>query len=168
MTRAALQADGVTPRGDRAARHFGVHLTLDGYGGSPERLGDPACVRFWLEDVPVLLGMTKLAPPVLVEVDKLSDKDPGGVTGIVLIAESHISVHTFPLRGFVSADVYTCQNQLDVERLLELLRTTFELDDIEHNLIIRGTRYPQHDIYPAAGEAAVAAARAPLLEEVGR
>jgi S-adenosylmethionine decarboxylase len=154
MNRAALPALGVASRGDGPARHFGVHLTLDGYGGSPERLSDPAAVRFWLEDVPVLLGMTKLAPPLLLEVGKQSEKDPGGLTGVVVIAESHISVHTFPLRGFVSADVYTCQNRLDTERILELLRATFELDDIEHHLIIRGTRYPEHDIY---GDAAAVA-----------
>jgi S-adenosylmethionine decarboxylase len=155
MNRAAPQAHGVASRADGPTRHFGIHLTLDGYGGSPERLRDPASVRFWLEDVPALLGMTKLAPPLLLEVGKQSEKDPGGLTGVVVIAESHISVHTFPLRGFVSADVYTCQNHLETERFLELLRSTFELDEIEHNLIVRGTRYPQHDIY--GGAAAVAA-----------
>jgi S-adenosylmethionine decarboxylase len=128
-------------------RHFGVHLTLDGYGGSPERLGDPGTVRRWLDELPQTLGMTKLADPLLVEVGRRSEKDAGGITGFVLIAESHISIHTFPARRFASADVYTCQNHLDEEWLLEYFRSTFELDSIEHNLIIRGTQYPLHDIH---------------------
>jgi S-adenosylmethionine decarboxylase len=127
-------------------RHFGVHLTLDGYGGSPELLGDPRTVRAWLDELPDELGMTKLAEPFLVEVGKRSDKDGGGVTGFVLIAESHISIHTFPLRRFASADVYTCQNRLAQDWLLERFRSSFELNSIEHNLIIRGTEFPLHDI----------------------
>jgi len=34
-----------------------------------------------------------------------------------MIAESHISFHTFPKRGFVTIDVYTCQNELDTDKL---------------------------------------------------
>jgi S-adenosylmethionine decarboxylase len=127
-------------------RHFGVHLTLDGYGGSPDRLGDPSAVRAWLDELPEILGMTKLADPVLVEVGRRSEKDSGGITGFVLIAESHISIHTFPGRRFASADVYTCQNRLDQDWPLKYFRVVFELESIEHNLIIRGTQYPLHDI----------------------
>jgi S-adenosylmethionine decarboxylase len=127
-------------------RHFGVHLTLDGYGGSPARLGDIGAVRTWLVQLPDCLGMSKLADPLLVEVGRRSDKDAGGITGVVLIAESHITIHTFPLRRFASADVYTCQNRLDKDWLLGYFRDTFDLAAIEHNLIIRGTQYPLHDI----------------------
>ena len=127
--------------------HFGVHLTLDGYGGSPDRLGDPRAVRAWLDELPENLGMTKLADPLLVEVGRRSEKDAGGITGFVLIAESHISIHTFPLRRFASADVYTCQNRLDEDWLLEYFRAIFKLQSIEHNMIIRGTQYPLHDIH---------------------
>lgn len=37
-------------------------------------------------------------------------KGPGGWSGFAVIQESHISIHTFPERGFLSADVYTCRN----------------------------------------------------------
>ena len=131
--------------------HFGVHLTLDGYGGSPDRLGDPRAVRAWLDELPENLGMTKLADPLLVEVGRRSEKDAGGITGFVLIAESHISIHTFPLRRFASADVYTCQNHLDEDWLLEYFRVMFKLQSIEHNMIIRGTQYPLHDIHDDNG-----------------
>jgi S-adenosylmethionine decarboxylase len=86
---------------------------------------------------------------MVVEVNQLSDKDPGGLSGYVLIAESHISIHTFPLRGFVSADVYTCQNSLEADRIRQYFADAFALQDIETNLIRRGTRYPQYNIYEA-------------------
>ncbi len=126
---------------------FGVHLTLDGYGGSREKLADGAHVLACLSELPERLGMHKITEPVLVELGHHSDKDPGGASGFVMIAESHISIHTFPLRGFVSADVYTCQNQLDTEQICQYFADAFELQDLETNLVKRGTRYPQHNIY---------------------
>jgi S-adenosylmethionine decarboxylase len=133
-----------------AAVGFGVHLTLDGYGGSRERLSDGAHVLACLGELPERLGMHKLAEPFLVELGHHSDKDPGGVSGFVLIAESHISIHTFPLRGFVSADVYTCQNHLDIEQICRYFTDVFDLQDLETHFVRRGTRYPQHNIYEPA------------------
>jgi S-adenosylmethionine decarboxylase len=131
----AVADDGPTGR-------FGLHLTLDGYRGKPERLGDPEVVRAWLDQLPDVLGMSKLIEPCLVEVGARNAKDPGGVTGFVLIAQSHLSVHTFPRRRFVSADVFTCQDHLDHERICQSLMTTFGLGEIESKIIPRGTRYP--------------------------
>ena len=129
---------------------FGVHLTLDGYGGAQHLLADADHVLACLSELPERLGMHKLAEPVLIELGHHSDKDPGGVSGFVMIAESHISIHTFPLRGFVSADVYTCQNYLDTEQICRYFTDVFELQDLETNLVRRGTRYPRHNIYEPA------------------
>lgn len=74
-------------------------------------------------------------------------KDPGGWTGIVVIAESHISVHTFAKRGFVSVDVYTCKNDMDNDLIIDYVTKAFDLKDIETNFIKRGTRYPEANIY---------------------
>jgi S-adenosylmethionine decarboxylase len=130
-----------------AVSHFGVHLTIDGYHGDKEALGDEGKIREILRELPVKLKMHAIADPLVVNVDQLSEKDPGGISGVVLIAESHISLHTFPKRGFVSADVYTCQNELDQETALSYLKEMFGLQDLETNYIIRGTRYPQGNIY---------------------
>jgi S-adenosylmethionine decarboxylase len=121
---------------------FGWHLTLDGYRGAPARLGDLEVVRAWLDGLPDVLGMDKLIEPCLVEVGPRNEKDPGGITGFVLIAQSHLSIHTFPRRRFVSADVFTCQDGLDHEPIRESLIKTFKLGEVESNLIPRGTRFP--------------------------
>jgi S-adenosylmethionine decarboxylase len=99
-------------------------------------------VRAWLDELPDALGMNKLIRPCLVEVGAQNEKDPGGVTGFVLIAQSHLSVHTFPRRRFVSADIFTCQDHLDHESIRRSLIATFGLGDVESKLIERGTRYP--------------------------
>lgn len=143
----------------RGQTHFGVHMMLDGYNGCPERLADFERIESYLRNLPAQLGMHKLMEPSVVEVGELSPKDPGGITGFVLIAESHISIHTFPQRRFLSADVYTCQEALDQHRIKELFSSAFRLEDVETNYLIRGTRYPRHNIHGAN----VAAPKAPLL-----
>jgi S-adenosylmethionine decarboxylase len=116
--------------------------SISGYLGRPQRLVDPEVVRAWLDEMPGVLGMDKLIEPCLIEVGARNDKDPGGITGFVLVAQSHLSIHTFPRRRFVSADVFTCQDDLDQDRIRQSLIAAFELEEIETNLIPRGTRYP--------------------------
>jgi S-adenosylmethionine decarboxylase len=127
--------------------HFGEHVTLDGYGGDFQKLNDSERVLSCLTELPILLGMRLLSEPQVYHAEDNGIKDPGGWTGVVTIAESHISVHTFPRRGFVSADVYTCKNGMDTDRILAFFKDIFDLKDIETHFLKRGTHYPQENIY---------------------
>ena len=126
--------------------HFGEHLTIDGYNGSIEKLNDKRLVLSCLNGLPKFLGMRIIAKPQVCFAEPNGKKDPGGWSGVVLIAESHISIHTFPKRGFLSADVYSCKNGLNRERIIEYFKTTFDVKDIEQHFIKRGARYPQSNI----------------------
>jgi S-adenosylmethionine decarboxylase len=133
---------------------FGWHLTLDGYRGDPARLGAVEVIRGWLEAMPAALGMDQLLAPCLVEVGPRNPKDSGGVTGFVLVAQSHLSVHTFPRRHFLCADVFTCQDRLDDEGIRRSLIETFGLGEVETNLFARGRCYPLVDLDAAPPGAA--------------
>ena len=127
--------------------HFGEHLTIDGYGGSEELLNSKDIILLCMNDLLDKLGMKKLSEPVVYFTKGNDIKDPGGWTGVVVIEESHISVHTFPKRGFVSIDVYTCRNGMDTEFIIQFFREAFLLKEVEVNFLKRGTRYPKQDIY---------------------
>lgn len=129
--------------------NFGVHLTLDGYGGNHGKLNDKALVLSFLNELPLKMEMKKLTNPEVYFAEGNNLKDPGGWSGFVVIEESHISIHTFPGRGFVSADVYTCKSELDEEFVKSYITNMFELKDLETNFIKRGTRYPSSDIIQA-------------------
>lgn len=126
--------------------NFGEHLTIDGYGGDESQLNSKEVVESCLSELPELLGMKKLMEPEVLFVSGNNEKDPGGWSGFVVIEESHISVHTFPGRRFVSADVYTCKNGMDCEFILKYFVKKFKLENIEDNFIKRGTRYPDHNL----------------------
>ncbi len=127
--------------------HFGEHLTIDGYGGDFELLNDKERVTACLTDLPQNLGMHTLGDPVVYSAPGNDQKDPGGWSGFVVIQESHIAIHTFPARGFVSADVYTCQNGLETDWIVEYFKKTFGLKNVETNFIKRGLKYPAENIY---------------------
>ncbi len=125
---------------------FGLHLTLDGYGGNSEKLNDPELVKRVLDELPGKIGMEKISEPIVLKAEPRNVKDGGGYSGFVVIAESHISVHTFPKRKFVTADVYTCRDELDKDFTVEYFKNVFELEDMEINFFKRGTRFPKNDL----------------------
>ena len=127
--------------------NFGEHLTIDGYGGSYEKLNDKKQVLRCLDDLPKKLGMKKLAKSVICSVPDNQKKDPGGWSGFIVVAESHISVHTFPRRGFVSADVYTCKEGMDCDYITKYFEDLFDLKDVETHFLKRGTHYPVENIH---------------------
>ncbi len=125
---------------------FGEHLTIDGYGGEYAFLNDRHVVECCLVELPTLLEMRPLIPPMVKWAEPNDLKDPGGWSGYVLIAESHISIHTFPHRRFLSADVYTCRNGTDTGMVIRYFTQKFALDDTETCFIERGTKYPVRNI----------------------
>ncbi|MBI1862979.1 adenosylmethionine decarboxylase [Candidatus Microgenomates bacterium] len=127
--------------------HFGEHLTIDGYGGNEDLLDSRDIVLNSLRELPKLVDMNLLSEPVVYEAPGNNQKDPGGWSGFVVIAESHISIHTFPKRGFVSIDVYTCKNGMDRDFIIGYFKKKFELKKEEVNFLKRGLEYPADNIY---------------------
>jgi S-adenosylmethionine decarboxylase len=136
---------------------FGLHLMIDGYDADPARLADAALLRGLLESLPDRLGMHRICTPVLVEVGPQNRKDPGGLSGFVMIAESHFSLHTFPARRFVTLDVYTCQNSLDDRAVTAHLAEVLGMTDIDLFVQPRGLRYPTRNLVEAPGTAGTSA-----------
>src|SRR3989344_6652998 len=122
--------------------HFGEHFMLDGYGGDFAKLNDKEVVLGCFRELAEKLGMKPLSGPEVFLAKDNGIKDPGGWSGFVVIMESHISVHTFPARGFVSVDVYSCKNGLNTELISEYFTEKFGLKDLETNFVKRGTKYP--------------------------
>ena len=87
---------------------LGLQITLDGYGGDPERLGDPGGARL-ARRAAGRAGDEQADPTLPGRGRRAKREGSGGITGFVLIAQSHLSVHTFPRRDFVSADIFTAR-----------------------------------------------------------
>jgi S-adenosylmethionine decarboxylase len=119
---------------------FGPHLVYDGYGCPSPRLEDLQGLYRLLDELPDRIHMTKIMPPYVFRHGVRDGSQ--GLSGFVLIAESHISVHTFPTRRFVNVDVFSC-NAIDVEETLHALRDMFTPKRVDWKLLDRGLEFPK-------------------------
>ncbi|MFA6214609.1 MAG: adenosylmethionine decarboxylase [Candidatus Micrarchaeia archaeon] len=120
---------------------FGPHLTMDLYGCNKKKLKDVNFVFNFLDELPSMIGMTKIMPPYTFSYSGLKPED-WGVSGIVLIAESHISIHTFPEKNYASLDIFSCKD-FDVESATDIIASKFEAKSYEKNFMMRGRHFPK-------------------------
>ncbi len=113
-----------------------MHVIVDGFGGDPDQLADENVVRAILDLYPDEMGMTKIAPPTVVRYKGTKPED-WGVSGYVMIAESHISVHTFPERSLIWADIFSCKD-FDAAPIVDDMRRRFGLREMQVNILERG------------------------------
>ena len=116
-----------------------MHLIVDGYGGDVGVMEDPDALFRFLDEYPDAIGMTKITPPQVYTYAGRKPED-NGLSGFVLIAESHISVHTFPRRQYINIDVFSCM-EFDASKALNELRATFSLKTLRSWTLDRGLEY---------------------------
>ena len=117
-----------------------MHLTIDGYGGDRERLSSESLVRSLLDTYPAEINMTKISEPFVLEYTGEKPED-WGVTGFVIIAESHISVHTFPDHGYVWVDIFSCK-AFEADGAVDRIVETFGLTHVTTDIHDRGLEFP--------------------------
>lgn len=64
--------------------------------------------------------------------------NPHGVSGVIVIEESHFSVHTWPEYGYCALDIFTCGTEIDYLGALQYLKDTFQAKGISVNEVKRG------------------------------
>lgn len=120
----------------------GLHLTADLYGCGCEAklLVDANRLAELCRQAVADATLTTVAEKFFTFPDY--EGEPGGVTGAVLLAESHLALHTWPERGGVTLDVYVCNfstdNSVKAESLLDALIAAFEPREKQTNRLLRG------------------------------
>ncbi len=116
-----------------------MHLIVDGRGADPQKLKDVDLVYRFLDEYPATIGMTKIVPPQVYTYYGQTPED-WGVSGFVIIAESHISIHTFPDRGYVNIDIFSCK-EFDPTASLDDVKAVFSLSEVKVWTLERGLEY---------------------------
>jgi S-adenosylmethionine decarboxylase len=107
----------------------------------PAKLDDfELCFRI-LNDLPDQIGMTKITQPHVFRYSGLVPEDKG-ITGVVIIAESHISIHTFPEKNYAFVDIFSCK-PFDIEPAKQYFIKAFESKDPDVFITERGLKFPR-------------------------
>ena len=112
-----------------------MHLIIDGFNKNKNILQDENFIYQLLDAYPAKIGMTKISDPIVFRYSGSKPQD-WGVSGLVFIAESHISLHTFVERNFINIDVFSCKD-FDAERVSKDMRDKFELVRMRSCLVRR-------------------------------
>lgn len=105
---------------------LGRHLLLELQGCDREALNDIGFLRSIMLAAARECGATVLG-------ESFHQFRPQGVSGIVVIAESHLFIHTWPEYGYAAADIFTCGNTVKPERAMEVL--VKELKSENHSMV---------------------------------
>ena len=110
---------------------LGRHLIGEFYGCNHALLNDVAAIEQVIRHTAEAVGATILH----VQAHRFA---PQGVTATVIIAESHLSIHTWPEHGYAAADIFTC-GELDPTPGFRHLQRALEAQSSRVQVIVRGT-----------------------------
>ena len=116
---------------DFKSRYAGVHLLIDFWGG--KKIEEPKK----LERILVAAAKKANNTPLKVSIHKFY---PQGVTGIILLAESHIAVHAWPEYDYIAIDIFTCGRNALPYRAFEYFKKIYQPKRVKIREIKRGKR----------------------------
>ncbi|MCC7211545.1 MAG: adenosylmethionine decarboxylase [Candidatus Brocadia sp.] len=116
---------------------LGRHLILEAWGCCKEIIDSVDAVKG------ILITATESAKATLVEV-VCHRFSPYGVTGVAILAESHISVHTWPEYGYAAVDIFMCGNTINPQNAASFITQAFHAQETSLMELKRGCSLPKH------------------------
>jgi len=110
---------------------LGRHLLIELKDCNRAILNDPGYLRECLCETAEQIGATIVN-------QAFHQFSPHGVSGVVVIAESHISIHTWPEHSYAAVDVFTCGDTIDPEDAIDILVKKLEAKDVSYVEMKRG------------------------------
>ncbi len=108
----------------------GIHILVDLKDCPTELLGKKNIVSKLLNDVVKKSHLTKVE-------ETFHQFEPEGVTGVIVLAESHISIHTWPERNFAAVDIFCCGKEERAFDAFNLLLQNFKPVTYTHKIVYR-------------------------------
>lgn len=110
---------------------LGHHALLDLYDCDGATLDDRAHLQQVFHDTAIALRCTIID-------ESFHQFTPQGVSGVVVLAESHLSLHTWPEHGYAAVDLYTCGDPASLDRMPEILKRELKAGRYEFKKLARG------------------------------
>jgi S-adenosylmethionine decarboxylase len=110
---------------------FGRHIAIDTWGVDFDLLNNADLLQHHMIEAAEACGATILSV-------QAKQFEPQGATVLVLLSESHISIHTYPEKGFAALDCYTCGETVDPEVAIEFMVKALKPGKVYARKLIRG------------------------------
>jgi S-adenosylmethionine decarboxylase proenzyme len=110
---------------------LGIQILIELKDCNVEKLNDIEFIRETMEEAARRTGSTIIT-------SSFRYFDPHGISGLVMIAESHLSIHTWPEYGYAAADIFTCGTRVDPRKAVDFLGEKLEARSYISQEIKRG------------------------------
>ncbi|WP_223068243.1 adenosylmethionine decarboxylase [Paenibacillus caui] len=110
---------------------FGRHVAVDTWGVDFDVLNNAELLQNHLVEAAEACGATVLSV-------QSKQFEPQGATVLVMLSESHLSIHTYPERGFAAIDCYTCGETVDPQLAIDYLVSILKPEKTYAKKLIRG------------------------------
>ncbi|WP_461832293.1 adenosylmethionine decarboxylase [Aquifex sp.] len=120
------------------AKTLGLHILADLYGIEADKIDRVEDIREVLEGAVKYAGLTKIS-------SHYYQFQPHGATGVILLAESHISIHTWPEHGIATVDVYTCGDPSKAYKAMDYIISRLQPSRIDKQVHDRGILQERKD-----------------------
>ena len=110
---------------------FGRHVAVDTWGVDFDLLNNEEYLQAQMVDAAEACGATVLSV-------QSKQFEPQGATVLVLLSESHLSIHTYPERGFAAIDCYTCGETVDPQLAIDYLVSVLKPEKTYAKKLVRG------------------------------
>ncbi len=112
-------------------RALGYHLLIEFYGCGHDILNDVGKIKNLMDEAAIVSGAS------IVE-SVFHRFNPHGVSGVVVIAESHLAIHSWPEYGYAAVDLFTCGEDVNPWKAYDFLKKGLEPQSTSTKEIIRG------------------------------
>jgi len=121
---------------------YGPHIMLDLSDCNPERLKDFSLVYDQLKGLPEAIGMNIILGPMVLKYDGGGEPTEYGHSGVTVIAESHVSIHTYPAKRYAFADIFSCKPFSSTAAIMTLIEA-FQAQNATIHYVRRGEHFPR-------------------------
>ncbi|MGW8185182.1 MAG: adenosylmethionine decarboxylase [Candidatus Moraniibacteriota bacterium] len=112
----------------------GIHYLIEFFGCSAEQID---AMDFWKKTLPASVDGTSME----VLHSYFHKFQPQGITGFLLLSSSHVSIHTWPDRGYVACDIFTCASKEETELVFKRLKKEISHKHISFEVVNRGYQF---------------------------
>ncbi|WP_028611841.1 adenosylmethionine decarboxylase [Paenibacillus harenae] len=110
---------------------FGRHVAVDTWGVDFDLLNSAEFLQSHMVEAAEACGATVLSV-------QAKQFEPQGATVLVLLSESHLSIHTYPERGFAALDCYTCGETVDPQLAIDYMLAVLKPKQAYAKKLVRG------------------------------
>ena len=111
---------------------YGDHYLVDLHNCNPDLISTVKTVR------DVLIEAAVKSKSTIID-DRFHQFEPRGASGVIIIAESHFSIHTWPERSFAAVDIFTSGSRMEPQIAIDIMQAGYNAGDVDLIKVTRGS-----------------------------